>query len=316
MRDFGSKLRKYCARVYILLVGALVLALANADVSRAQEQPSNAAGQPSMNAADQSQPLQDQIAALRAQVAKLQAAIDSKPAAKANRKPGMKMNSSPTKNKPMVDEAGEMSMAPGGAMGMSDMDDMDEMGGMQANAPSGKKMGMMMSEMGGMMSKMGDMMGEMGNMSGMSPSPSPAKAGVTAHSGSHANAAGSMSSLPGFPGASHLYHIGATGFFLDHSDEIGLTADQQASLNRIKEKALLDRATTQRRIDEAEQELWALTAADQPEQSKIQSKIEQIEKLRGEQRLAFIRAVGEGAKLLTLEQRQALLGAAAGSKGR
>ena len=28
------------------------------------------------------------------------------------------------------------------------------------------------------------------------------------------------SALPGFPGQSHLYHIGATGFFLDHPEHI------------------------------------------------------------------------------------------------
>jgi hypothetical protein len=27
------------------------------------------------------------------------------------------------------------------------------------------------------------------------------------------------SALPGFPGASHLYHVGAGGFFLDYADQ-------------------------------------------------------------------------------------------------
>ena len=42
--------------------------------------------------------------------------------------------------------------------------------------------------------------------------------------------------LPGFPGASHLYHVGATGFFLDYSAALKLTTDQQAALKRIKEE--------------------------------------------------------------------------------
>ena len=33
------------------------------------------------------------------------------------------------------------------------------------------------------------------------------------------------SALPGFPGSSHLYHIGSTGFFLDHPTHITLTSD-------------------------------------------------------------------------------------------
>lgn len=118
----------------------------------------------------------------------------------------------------------------------------------------------------------------------------------------------SMSSLPGFPGASHLYHIGATGFFLDHPQHITLSVAQQRSLNRIKEKAMLDQTNTDRRIEDAEQELWMLTSADMPDAAKVEAKIEAIEKLRSSQRMSFIRAVGEAAKVLTPEQRNALLG--------
>ena len=40
-----------------------------------------------------------------------------------------------------------------------------------------------------------------------------------------------QSALPGFPGASHLYDLGATGFFLDHKTHIALTIQQQGALN-------------------------------------------------------------------------------------
>jgi Spy/CpxP family protein refolding chaperone len=116
--------------------------------------------------------------------------------------------------------------------------------------------------------------------------------------------------LPGFPGASHIYHIGATGFFLDHPNHIKLTTQQQTALNGLKEKALLEKSSSQRKIDEAEQELWTLTASDKPDATKIDAKVRDIEKLRGDQRLAFIRAVGDAAKVLTDEQRKALLGTA------
>ena len=116
------------------------------------------------------------------------------------------------------------------------------------------------------------------------------------------------SQLPGFPGASHLYHIGSTGFFLDHPQHIALSIQQQSALNRLKEKALLDRANFNRRIQDSEQMLWTLTAADTPDASKIDSKVRSIEKLRGDQRLAFIRAVGEAGKVLTSNQRESLLG--------
>jgi Spy/CpxP family protein refolding chaperone len=116
------------------------------------------------------------------------------------------------------------------------------------------------------------------------------------------------SRLPGFPGASHLYHVGATGFFLDHPQHITLSIEQQIALNRIKERALLDRSSSDRRIEEGEQELWMLTAADMPDAARIEAQVRAIEKLRGDQRLAFIRAVGEAGKVLTAGQRAALLG--------
>ena len=132
------------------------------------------------------------------------------------------------------------------------------------------------------------------NMAGRAATPAP-------------NMARSMSSLPGVPGASHLYHIGSTGFFLDQP-QLSLTPQQQSALNAIKERALLERGNTERRIEQGEQELWSLTAADQPDATKIQAKAREIEQARTNQRLAFIQAVGEATKVLAPEQRSRLLG--------
>jgi hypothetical protein len=118
----------------------------------------------------------------------------------------------------------------------------------------------------------------------------------------------SRSALPGFPGASHLYHIGGTDFFLDHQDHITLAPQQEMAINQIKEQALLAQATFDRQVEQAEQELWQLTSSDQPLIQQIEPKIRQIEKLKGDQRLNFFRAVGEAAQVLTGQQRQVLLG--------
>ncbi|OYW73809.1 MAG: hypothetical protein B7Z37_20170 [Verrucomicrobia bacterium 12-59-8] len=114
--------------------------------------------------------------------------------------------------------------------------------------------------------------------------------------------------MPGFPGASHLYHLGATGFFLDHPQHIALTTEQTAGLNKAKEQALLAKSTADRAKEQAEQELWMLTAADQPDAAKIEAKLAEIGKLTADERLAFIRAVGDASKLLTDAQRQSLTG--------
>ena len=186
---------------------------------------------------------------------------------------------------------------------MGKMGDQGEMGGMSPGGKSsgaGGGMGMMdEGEMGGMSSggKMGMCcMGEMGGMMG----------GMGSSGKGSMNA--SPSTMPGQPGASHLYHIGSTGFFLNHSKHITLTPEQKMTLNRLKEKALLDRTTAQRRMGQAEQDLYILTGADQPDPAKIQAKVADIEKLRTDHRMTFIRAVSEAVNVLTHDQHQALLG--------
>lgn len=190
---------------------------------------------------------------------------------------------------------GTMSQMPSGmkrgGMRMKMMDDdmempMDTMkSGSSMSMPAGGSMGMMMDD--------DDMMG-MGAMGGMN---SPA-------------AMATPSALPGFPGQSHLYHIGATDFFLDHPQHIALTTQQQQALAQQKQQALLKQGELKRQIDAAEQELWQLTAADQPQVAAIEKKAREIERLRADKRIAFIRSVGDAASVLTPEQRQQLTGMA------
>ena len=116
--------------------------------------------------------------------------------------------------------------------------------------------------------------------------------------------------LPGFAGASHLYHVGATGFFLNLSPRIALSANQQGALTQIKSKALFSQNAADRKMEAGEQELWLLTAVDSPSTGKIEAKVREIEKARGDERIAFIQAVGEAAKVLTLEQKAQLLDSA------
>lgn len=119
------------------------------------------------------------------------------------------------------------------------------------------------------------------------------------------------SELAGFAGVSHVYHVGATDFFLNYSTALKLTTHQQAAINGIKEKSMGDQATAQRRTDQAEQELWMLTSSDRPDSKTLETKVREIERLKGDQRIAFIRSVGEAARVLTDEQRAALLGTSA-----
>ena len=197
----------------------------------------------------------------------------------------------------------------GGMMGMMEkmmgmMDKMMSMGG--GAMPSGGGMGMDMMKMGGgSMPAAPAMSGSGMGMDKME------MAGMMGMSGMGGGSAMPQSALPGFPGASHLYHIGATGFFLDHPQHIALTTQQQAALNQAKEQATLAKGTADRAVKQAEQELWLLTAADLPEATKIEAKLAEIGKLHGDERLSFIRSVGDASKILTDEQRKILTGFAA-----
>lgn len=230
--------------------------------------------------------------------------------------PGMSAGATPPP--PMAGMSGGAAPA-GGMMGMMSqmmgmMDKMMSMGG-GAPMPGGGAMpaggmGMDMMKMGGGAmppAPAAGMSGGGGGGMGMTGMDKMEMAGMMGMSGGSMGAM-PQSALPGFPGTSHLYHIGATGFFLDHSQHIALTTEQQAGLNQAKEQALLAKSTADRAKEQAEQELWTLTAADQPDATAIKAKIAEIEKLTGDERFAFIRAVGDASKLLTDEQRKSLTG--------
>ena len=253
-------------------------------------------GPPTTQHADAS--LAERVAELQAQVARLQAALDQ-----------MHRAGAPSQQAPAAMPGMGAGMPSGGGGGMGMMDDM-----MMNRGMSGGSGGGMPGDGMGMMDMMGGMSGsgmsgggaagmggggmagmEMSGMMGMAPAPQAMR----------------MSSLPGFPGATHLYHVGATGFFLDHAGHLSLTTEQRASLGQVRERAMLEQATARRSIEQAEQELWSLTAADQPDAQAIEAKVAEIERLRGQQRLQLIRAVGEAGQVLTDEQRRVLTGQSA-----
>ena len=171
--------------------------------------------------------------------------------------------------------------------------------GMPPNAPNGPSaQAPQMGMMAGMMGMMNSMMGGMSGMTANAPMGQGASMGPNSF----------LSELPGFPGASHLYHIGSTNFFFDHPQHLTLSLEQQKRIGEIRTKALLRRADFNRKIQKVEEEIWLLTAAGQPNVSNIERKIRESEKLQGDSRVAFIRDVGEAATLLSDEQRNALLG--------
>ncbi|MGC1479113.1 MAG: periplasmic heavy metal sensor [Chthoniobacterales bacterium] len=203
---------------------------------------------------------------------------------------------------------GMMGMMSGmkGKMGKMKMS-MDEMKGMSGDKAMKSKMEGMESMMADMEGMMESMMGGMANDGGMMEMKKDGMGGMRMM-GAMGETSSMKSALPGFPGASHLYHVGSTGFFLDHEEHITLSTEQTKALEEIAEKSLLDQAATDRQIAEANQTLFTLTGADQPDAEKIDTEITEIENLAAERRRAFIRQVGKAAQLLTEDQRKILVG--------
>ena len=102
------------------------------------------------------------------------------------------------------------------------MDEMGKAGGM-GGMPSGQPGAQMGGATGGTSSTNSGGMGGMDSMCCMGAMGKAPGAGTTM---------AMPSALPGFPGASHLYHVGASGFFLDHADKIGLNGRTDDGVER------------------------------------------------------------------------------------
>ncbi len=278
-------------RVLVVTLVAAVAAVAIPTVSWTEDRPEFSAKNRSPNRSQKTsatdKTIAEQLRELRAKVAKLETALQKKHMGQKHALHGSPGQSGSSPHGKTVGQATVSGEKLAGMKGKMAMGKQMMSGGMMKNGRGmmGSGRGMMGSGRG--MMKNGR--GMMGRMKGMARMTMP-------------------SALPGLPGASHIYHIGATGFLLDHPQHITLSLDQKTSLNKIKEEALLKQGTLDRRIEDAEQELWVLTSADKPNAAKIDAKIREIAKLGGDKRIAFIRAVGEAAQKLTDEQRKRLVG--------
>ncbi len=239
---------------------------------------------------------QAQITALQQKVIKLQAALkqsrtgNAVPAKSgmAGAKPAMGMGENSGGMGGMAPDASNPSMG----------DDTDAMESMPS--ANGKMKGKTMKPMGCCGMSMGKPMpaaggmadDKMGGMSGgrMAPMEGKGMAGKTM-------ADASSQESP------HLLHIGAEDFFLDHQKHINITSDQKMQLEKLKNDANQQKMTSQTRIDQSEQDLWQLTSADQPNTTAIDSKVQEIAKLRADQQIQFIHSVSMASDVLTPEQR-------------
>ena len=294
-----------CSNVAAILGVSVLLLLGGADAYGQAPTISHPALSEMGATVGQNRQLADQITELRSQVARLQAAVQQTGLGKkVTPRSGMNIDSNNATG--MIDDKSDKGMSGTSAVSSASAttsmkDTQGEMGAM----PMGSKINTALAPAPAMgMCCMGKM------ASGGGATKSAAPSGT----GGMAAMSGPSSAMPGQAGTSHLYHIGSNGFFLNHPQHITLTPNQRLTLNQVKEKAVLSRASEQREIDRAEQDLFTLTGADQPDNAKFEAKIVEIEKLRAGQRMNFIRAVENASNELTPEQRNVLLGTMAAAK--
>ncbi len=182
-----------------------------------------------------------------------------------------------------MQSSNKMDMGKGMGMGKGMKMDMSapmSMQGMQKDK-------MMMGKCKGMMCKMG-----MKNMSMMGQRPKDQAPGTT----------NTETSLPGYVNVPHLYHIGESEFFLDHSAHLGLTQNQIDQLKAIQSQWQSQQNTIISERDSHEQRLWEYTAMGQPDYKAIQETVMAIESINSKLRLIFIKQVGQAVTVLTAQQ--------------
>jgi len=250
--------------------------LAGAQMTMPPSQPAQSQAQP--DAATQTRDMQAQISELKQQVAQLQAALQQSKVKKTNSQKGAMNPAQPAMV--MEGDAGEMGTMPPDASKPPMGPMKGKMGAMPADA-SKPPMGPMKGKMSGMADD---------KMKGMSNGTMPPKS---------SNAMSGSKTME----APHLLHVGAKNFFLDYAQHIGLTPEQKTSLEGIKSVSMQQKATSQKQIEVAEQELWQLTSADQPNAVDIDKKVQETTKLRADQQMTFIHSVSMAANVLTPDQR-------------
>jgi hypothetical protein len=91
---------------------------------------------------------------------------------------------------------------------------------------------------------------------------------------------------------------------LRHREKLGLTADQVRSLERLRSDFQKESIRKDADLRVAEMDLKALCDSQSVDLAKVEAKVREIERLRGDLRLARIRTVEKGKEQLTVEQRK------------
>jgi len=93
---------------------------------------------------------------------------------------------------------------------------------------------------------------------------------------------------------------------LRHREKLGLSENQARQLEQLRDNFQKESIRKEADLRVAEMDLKALLEAEAVDMTKVEEKIREIERLKGDLRLARIRAIEKGKEQLTAEQRKKL----------
>lgn len=95
-------------------------------------------------------------------------------------------------------------------------------------------------------------------------------------------------------------------FMLSNQDKLQLSASQVQTLEKLRNDFRRQSIRLDADLKVAEMDLAQLLDADSADMTKVESKVREVEKLKGDLRLARLRAIEEGKRTLSPEQRTKL----------
>jgi hypothetical protein len=95
---------------------------------------------------------------------------------------------------------------------------------------------------------------------------------------------------------------GLVSFFIEHKDDLGLSADQVSRLKAVREGFRKTSARIDADLETAFEQFHDLMQEDEIKLTEVETASKKIESLENERRIEFAKAIAEGKKVLSKDQ--------------
>jgi Spy/CpxP family protein refolding chaperone len=95
---------------------------------------------------------------------------------------------------------------------------------------------------------------------------------------------------------------GIVSYFIEHKDDLGLSADQVSRLKAVREGFRKTAARIDADLETAFEQFHDLVQEDEIKPAEVETASKKIESLENERRIEFAKAIAEGKKVLSKDQ--------------